>query len=82
MKLDDLKAEVQDPLLEVNLGTEQNPQPTYISKLLEPTFRDKLIYLLQEYKDCFAWTYEEMPGLSRDLVEHKLPIKEGFKPFK
>jgi hypothetical protein len=23
-----------------------------------------------------------MPGLSRDLVEHKLPIKPGFKPYK
>ncbi|XP_059630454.1 uncharacterized protein LOC132273511 [Cornus florida] len=82
MKLDDLKAEVQDPLLELNLGTEQDPRPTYISKLLEPTFREELISLLHEYKDYFAWTYEEMPGLSRELVEHKLPIKEGFKPFK
>ena len=23
-----------------------------------------------------------MPGLSRDLVEHKLPIKSGFRPHK
>jgi hypothetical protein len=23
-----------------------------------------------------------MPGLSRDLVEHRLPIKPGFRPFK
>jgi hypothetical protein len=23
-----------------------------------------------------------MPGLSRDLVEHKLTIKPGFKPYK
>jgi hypothetical protein len=23
-----------------------------------------------------------MPGLSRDLVEHKLPVKPGFKPYK
>ena len=23
-----------------------------------------------------------MPGLSRDLVEHRLPIKAGFKPYK
>ena len=26
--------------------------------------------------------YSEMPGLSRDLVEHRLPIKAGFKPYK
>jgi hypothetical protein len=23
-----------------------------------------------------------MPGLSRDLVEHRLPIKPGFRPYK
>src|SRR6185436_16831821 len=24
----------------------------------------------------------EMPGLSHDLVEHRLPIKAGFRPYK
>jgi hypothetical protein len=37
--------------------------------------------ILKEYKDCFAWDYPELPGLSRKLVEHRLPIKEGFQPF-
>jgi hypothetical protein len=23
-----------------------------------------------------------MPGLSRELVEHKLPIKRGFRPYR
>ena len=36
-----------------------------------------LIKLLKEYIDCFTWEYSEMPGLSRDLVEHRLPIKAG-----
>jgi hypothetical protein len=35
-----------------------------------------------EYKDCFAWDYSEMPGLDRSIVEHRLPIKSGFKPYK
>ncbi|KAI5342932.1 hypothetical protein L3X38_010808 [Prunus dulcis] len=38
--------------------------------------------LLQEFRDCFAWHYHEMPGLDRQLVEHKLPIKEGYLPVK
>jgi len=41
-----------------------------------------LIKLLKEYIDCFAWKYSEMPGLSCDLVEHRLPIKAGFRPYK
>ncbi|GKV12331.1 hypothetical protein SLEP1_g23488 [Rubroshorea leprosula] len=81
-KLDDLKAEVQDPLEEVNLGTETDPKITFISGSLEPCLHDKIITILHEYKDCFAWDYSEMPGLDRNLVEHKLPIRPDFKPFK
>jgi len=36
--------------------------------------------LLKEYKDCFAWDYTEMPGLDRSIVEHRLPMKSGFRP--
>jgi hypothetical protein len=31
---------------------------------------------------CFAWDYTEMPGLSRELIEHRLPIKADFRPYK
>ncbi|GKV51961.1 hypothetical protein SLEP1_g58574 [Rubroshorea leprosula] len=81
-KLDDLKAEVQDPLEEVNLCTEVDSKITFISDSLEPCLCDKIISILHEYKDCFAWDYSEMPSLDRNLVEHRLPIKEDFKPFK
>jgi hypothetical protein len=30
----------------------------------------------------FAWDYTEMPELSRELIEHQLPIKAGFRPYK
>ena len=38
--------------------------------------------MLKEYKDCFVWDYDELLGLERELVEHKLPIKPGCKPIK
>jgi hypothetical protein len=31
---------------------------------------------------CFAWDYTEMPGLSRELTKHRLPIKASFRPYK
>jgi hypothetical protein len=34
------------------------------------------------YTCCFAWDYTKMLGLSRELVEHRLPIKVGFRPYK
>jgi hypothetical protein len=38
--------------------------------------------LLKADTCCFAWDYTEMPGLSRELIEHRLPIKASFKPYK
>jgi hypothetical protein len=49
---------------------------------LESDFREEFIKLLKEYKDCFAWDYSEMLGLDHSIVEHRLPIKSGFKPYK
>ncbi|CAL9000565.1 unnamed protein product, partial [Prunus brigantina] len=80
--LDDSLPEVEDPLQEINLGTEEDPRPTFISALLKEPLKSELIALLQEFRDCFAWHYHEMPGLDRELVEHKLPIKDGYLPVK
>jgi hypothetical protein len=38
-------------------------------------------YLLKEYSDCFAWDDMEIPGLDRSIVEHRLPLKKGIRPF-
>jgi hypothetical protein len=71
-----------DKLEEIYIGDGDKPRPTFISANLESSFRDRLIKLLKEYKDCFAWDYSEMPGLDRSIVEHRLPIKPCFKPYK
>jgi hypothetical protein len=71
-----------DELEEVDIGPGDRPRPTYISKKIDPEFRLKLIELLREFRDCFAWEYHEMPGLKRSIVEHHLPIKPGYQPFK
>uniref|UniRef100_A0A0E0DBU4 Reverse transcriptase domain-containing protein n=1 Tax=Oryza meridionalis TaxID=40149 RepID=A0A0E0DBU4_9ORYZ len=70
-----------DDLEEVDIGPGDRPRPTFISKNLSSEFRTKLIELLKEYRDCFAWEYFEMPGLSRSIVEHRLPIKPGYRPY-
>jgi hypothetical protein len=69
-------------LEEVDIGNGDKPRPTFISANLQSDFREELIKLLKEYKDCFAWDYSEMPRLDRSIVEHRLPIKSGFKPYK
>ncbi len=73
---------MQDPLVEVNLGSAKQKRPTFVSSRLSTEQREDLVGLLKSYQDCFAWSYEEMSGLGREIVEHRLPIKKGYKPFK
>ena len=70
-----------DELEEIDIGPGDKPRPTFISKKLDPHLRGPMIALLKEYPDCFAWDYTEMPGLDRSIIEHRLPLKKGFRPF-
>ncbi|KAM1515645.1 hypothetical protein ACFX10_014724 [Malus domestica] len=80
--LEDHRPQVEDPLEEINVGTADDPRSLFISTLLPQQMKDEFRALLTEFKDCFAWSYHEMPGLDRTLVEHELRIKPGCKPFR
>jgi len=80
--LDDHNPQAQSRLKEINKGIEVEPRPIYISEHLYLANETKLVAILREFKDCFAWDYNELPGLDRSLVEHKLPIKSGCEPVK
>jgi PhoPQ-activated pathogenicity-related protein len=69
-------------LEEVDIGYGSTPWSTSVNKNMKFDPRNKIIELLLEYFDYFAWSYTNMPGLSQELVEHRLPIEPGFKPFK
>ena len=71
-----------DELEEIDIGPGDRPRPTYVSAKLDPEYKQELIDLLKEFKDYFAWKYYEMPGLDRSIIEHWLPIKPGYQPFK
>ena len=73
-KMEDNKPQVHDPMEEVNLGTVEEPRITYISSLLSTNLKEQIISLLQEFKDCFAWNYDEMPGLDKALWNITFPL--------
>lgn len=76
------KMKAQDPLEEIDLGDGTVKRPTYVSAKIPEKFKCQIAELLKEYKDCFAWDYNEMPGLKREVVELKLPIRPDKKPVK
>jgi hypothetical protein len=38
--------------------------------------------LFREFRDVFAWSYEEMPGIDPSIVEHEIPTYPGAKPVR
>jgi hypothetical protein len=71
-----------DLLEKIDIGDGITPRPTFVNKNMSLEHKNAIMKLLRDYIDCFAWNYHEMLGLSRELVEHRLPIKSGFKPYK
>lgn len=66
----------------INLGTEEDRKEVKVGSSMTEGERNKLIKLLHEYRDVFAWSYQDMPGLDTSIVEHKLPLKPEFPPIK
>ncbi|KAM1666585.1 hypothetical protein ACFX2K_046163 [Malus domestica] len=83
-QLEDGRQATIDDLKELNLGTEEEQKPIFVSALLRADEIDEYYQLLSEYKDVFAWTYKEMPGLDPVIAVHHLAaeidklIEAGF----
>ena len=65
-----------------NLGTDVNKKEVKISTNLEDNVKRRLVQMLHDYVEVFSWSYEDMSGLDKDLVVHRLPMKEGCPPVK
>ncbi|KAM1819072.1 hypothetical protein ACFX11_000791 [Malus domestica] len=53
-----------------------------ISTTLSPPIRLALISFLQENTKVFTWLYEDMPGISPDIICHRLSIDPKTKPVR
>jgi hypothetical protein len=71
-----------DPLEDIDMGDGITPSLTFVNKNMSIEHKNAIIKLLKEYIDCFTWNYREIPRLSRELVEHRFPIKSDFRPYK
>ena len=55
------------------MGTNENPKCISISHYLTLDKRKNFERILTKRKVVFAWSYEDMPGLDRDIAEHHIP---------
>ena len=66
----------------INLGTESDKKEIKINANLESSVKRRLVQMLHDYVEVFAWSYEDMPGLDTDIVVHRLPTREDCPPVK
>ena len=64
----------------VNLGIGSGKREVQIGTGITAPIREVLIILLRDYQDIFAWSYQAMPGLSSDIVQHRLPLNPECSP--
>ncbi|XP_057538103.1 uncharacterized protein LOC130815609 [Amaranthus tricolor] len=53
-----------------------------IGKDLPGTIKQEIVATIAEFRDVFAFSTEEMPGIPTSVMCHKLDIRPGHKPVK
>ena len=66
----------------VNLGVDGERKEVKVGICMFANVRDELVTLLWDYQDIFAWSYQDMPDLSSDIMHHKLPLNPEYSPIK
>ena len=66
----------------VNLGIDDEPKMIQVGNTLTSSEKDALVALLTEFKEVFAWSYEDMPRIDTDIVQHCIPTDPTMKLVK
>ena len=70
-----------EALEEVELVEGMTTKTTRIRTALSPEMRSMLVQFLKENLDVFAWSHEDMLGISPKVIEHKLNVNLEKKPI-
>ena len=52
----------------INLETDDAPKMIQVGNTLTTSEKDALVALLTEFKEVFAWSYKDMPGIDTNIV--------------
>jgi len=72
----------QEDVETLNLGEEDEKKEVKIGTSMKREVKQELCVLLKEFRDVFAWSYNDMPGLDTDIVQHKLPLMPECPPVR
>ncbi|XP_074350803.1 uncharacterized protein LOC141690090 [Apium graveolens] len=67
---------------EVQVDESNSSRKVKVGSGLEESFKERLVSLLREYREVFAWRPRDMPGLHEFIAMHSLDVNPNRKPVK
>ena len=64
----------------VELVEGETVKMTRVGTTLSPEMRTRLVQFLKENLNVFAWSHEDMPGISLKVIQHRLNVDPEKKP--
>jgi len=77
---DKASREKEEPTESLILDETQPDRTVKIGAGLAEQVKRDISNLLKEYKEIFAWSHEDMPGISRNVISHNLAVNDKSKP--
>ena len=68
--------------IEINIGTNDETKIIKVGKGTSEKERNDLVNLVKEYRDVFAFTYDELKYYREDVFQHTIPLKQDIKEVK
>ena len=65
----------------VNLGTSENPQCINLGLGCSKKEKVAFVKLFKEFKDVFAWNYDDLKTFGPNIIQHVIPMKPQTLPF-
>ena len=65
-----------------NIGIQEEPRLVKLFSGVSPHYQERYIKLFKDYVDVFAWSYDNLKTHNVNIIQHKILLKEGIKPFK
>ena len=59
---------------------ENGTKPVIISSILDPNMEAKLLDVLKKNMNAFAWSIEDIKGISPSICMHKIMMEEDYTP--
>jgi ribonuclease HI len=75
-------AEPTEELEEVALIEGDEKKTTRIGTSMPKGIRDSIVQFLRKNADVFTWSHEDMPGISTEVMVHKLNVNPSIYPVK